>query len=214
MLVAVALLAPAAASAQTYPEPKDPGKVQSKPKGPHHTFTVCKKKGKCDFRTIQKAVNKAKAGDTIRVRNGVYREAVSITGKKKRYLKVIGNPKKPRKVLLRARGNMQNGFFVSGADEVTINGFMTRGYKANGFFVVNVNGYTLNHLVARQTGVYGLYAFNSIGGRMLNSEAFYVNDGAFYIGQTPPQDKPIQTLVRTSTAGALRSGSAPRTCAT
>jgi hypothetical protein len=170
--------------------------VQPKPKGPHHTFTVCKKKGKCDFRTIQKAVNKAKAGDTIRVRNGVYREAVSISGKKKRYLKVVGNPKKPRKVLLRARGNMQNGFFVSGADEVSINGFMTRGYKANGFFVVNVNGYTLNHLVARQTGVYGLYAFNTIGGRMLNSEAFYVNDGAFYIGQTPPQDKPIQTLVR------------------
>jgi hypothetical protein len=157
---------------------------------------VCKKKGKCDFRKIQKAVKKAKAGDTIRVRNGVYREAVSITGKKKRYLKVVGNPKKPRKVVLRARGNMQNGFLVSGADEVSINGFMTRGYKANGFFVVNVNGYTLNHLVARQTGVYGLYAFNSIGGRMLNSEAYYVNDGAFYIGQTPPQDKPVQTLVK------------------
>ena len=31
---------------------------------------------------------------------------------------------------------------------------------------------------------------------MLNSEAYYVNDGAFYIGQTPPQDKPIQTIVR------------------
>ena len=91
---------------------------------------------------------------------------------------------------------MQNGVFVSGADEVSVNGFMARGYKSNGFFVVNVNGYTLNHLVARQTGVYGLYAFNSIGGRMLNSEAYYVNDGAFYIGQTPPQDKPIQTLVR------------------
>jgi parallel beta helix pectate lyase-like protein len=195
-VAAVALLVPAAASAQTYPEPKDPGKVQPKPKGPHHTFTVCKKKGRCDFRSIQKAVNKAKAGDTVRVRNGVYREAVKITGKKKRYLKVIGNPRKPRKVLLRARGKMQNAFFVSDADEVTVNGFMARGYKANGFFFVNVNGYTMNHLVARQTGVYGLYAFNTIGGRMLNSEAFYVNDGAFYIGQTPPQDKPVQTLVR------------------
>jgi hypothetical protein len=192
----VALLAPAGASAQTYPEPKDPGKVQPKPKGPHHTYTVCKKKGRCDFRTIQKAVNKAKAGDTIRVRNGVYREAVRINGSKKRYLKVIGNPGKPRKVLLRARGSMQNAFFVNEADEVTISGFMARGYKANGFFFTNVNGYTLNHLVARQTGVYGLYAFNTIGGRMLNSEAFYVNDGAFYIGQTPPQDKPVQTVVR------------------
>jgi hypothetical protein len=54
----------------------------------------------------------------------------------------------------------------------------------------------MNHLVAQQTGVYGLYAFNTIGGRILNSEAYYVNDGAFYIGQTPPQDKPKQTLVR------------------
>ena len=91
---------------------------------------------------------------------------------------------------------MQNGVFVNGADEVTVDGFMARGYKANGFFFTNVNGYTMNHLIARQTGVYGLYAFNSIGGSILNSEAYYVNDGAFYIGQTPPQAKPVRTIVR------------------
>jgi hypothetical protein len=130
------------------------------------------------------------------VRNGVYREAVKISGSKKRFLRLIGNPKHPRKVLLRAKGSMQNGVFVNDADEVTVNGFMARGYKSNGFFFTNLNGYTMNHLVARQTGVYGLYAFNTIGGRMLNSEAYYVNDGAFYIGQTPPQDKPVQSLVK------------------
>ena len=91
---------------------------------------------------------------------------------------------------------MQNGIFVNGADEVTVDGFMTRGYKSNGFFFTNLNGYTMNHLIARQTGVYGLYAFNTIGGTMLNSEAYYVNDGAFYIGQTPPQAKPVRTMVR------------------
>jgi hypothetical protein len=73
---------------------------------------------------------------------------------------------------------------------------MTRGYKANGFFFTNLNGYTMNHLIARQTGVYGLYAFNTIGGAIKNSEAYYVNDGAFYIGQTPPQAKPVRTIVR------------------
>ncbi|HEX6021313.1 MAG TPA: right-handed parallel beta-helix repeat-containing protein [Solirubrobacter sp.] len=196
VMVALALVAPAAASAQEYPEPKDPGPVQSKPKGPHKTHTVCKQRRRCDFTTIQKAVDKAKAGDTIRVRNGVYREAVRITGSKKRYLRLIGNPKNPKKVVLRARGNMQNGVFVNDADEVTVDGFMARGYKANGFFFTNVNGYTMNHLIARQTGVYGLYAFNSIGGEILNSEAYYVNDGAFYIGQTPPQSNPKQTIVR------------------
>ena len=56
---AAALLAPAAASAQSYPEPQQPGPVAAKPKGPHKTYTVCKKK-RCDFRTIQKAVDKAR----------------------------------------------------------------------------------------------------------------------------------------------------------
>jgi hypothetical protein len=73
---------------------------------------------------------------------------------------------------------------------------MARDYRANGFFFTNLTGYTMNHLIARRTGVYGLYAFNTIGGRILNSEAYYVNDGAFYIGQTPPQDKPVPTLVK------------------
>ena len=195
-VLGIALLAPAVAGAQSYPEPKEPGKVAPKPKGPHHTLTVCKKKGRCDYRTIQKAVNKARAGDTIRVRNGVYREAVQINGGKKRFLKLIGNPGHPRKVVLRARGKMQNGIFVNEADQVTVDGFMARGYRANGFFFTNLNGYTMNHLIANRTGVYGLYAFNTIGGRMINSEGYYVGDAGLYIGQTPPQDKPVQTIVR------------------
>ena len=194
-LTAAALLAPAGASAQTYPKPQAPAPVKSKPKGPHTTFTVCKSKRRCDFTKIQKAVDKARAGDTIRVRDGVYREAVKILGPKKRYLRLVGNKAHPEKVLLRARGSMQNGIWVNGANEVTVDGFMTRDYKSNGFFFTNLTGYTMNHLIARRTGVYGLYAFNTIGGRILNSEAYYANDGAFYIGQTPPQAKPVRTIV-------------------
>ncbi len=140
-MLAVALLVPAGASAQNYPAPKDPGKVQPKPKGPHKTYTVCHKKRACDFRTIQKAVNKARAGDTVRVRNGVYREAVTISGKKKRYLRLVGNPKHPRKVVLRAKGKMQNAFFVNEADGVKLDGFFARNYKSKGFFFTNVNGW-------------------------------------------------------------------------
>jgi len=195
-VLAAVLLAPAAASAQTYPEPKEPGKVAPKPPRPYATHTVCKKKNRCDFRSIQKAVNAADAGDTIKVKRGVYREAVRIDGRKKRYLKLIGNPSRPGRVVLEGSSKKQNGIAVNDADEVTVDGFKARHYRANGFFFTNLNGYTMNHLVAQQTGVYGLYAFNTIGGRILNSEAYYVNDGAFYIGQTPPQDKPKQTLVR------------------
>jgi hypothetical protein len=195
-VLAVALLAPAAASAQTYSEPKEPGKVEPKPPRPYETHTVCKKNGRCDFRTIQAAVNAADAGDTIRVKRGVYREAVRVNGRRKRYLKLIGNPRRPGRVVLHGGGKKQNGIAVNDADEVTVDGFKARHYRANGFFFTNLNGYTMNHLIAQQTGVYGLYAFNTIGGRILNSEAYYVNDGAFYIGQTPPQEKPKQTIVR------------------
>src|SRR5215210_1844212 len=142
------LLAPAVAPAQTYPEPREPGKIAPKPKGPFETHTVCKKRGRCDFRTIQKAVKAADPGDTIRVRKGVYREAVTISGRSKRYLKFVGDRSKPRNVVLEGGGKKQNGFFVNGADQVTIDGFMARNYKANGFFVVNAVGYKLTHLVA------------------------------------------------------------------
>jgi hypothetical protein len=192
MLGAAATQAPA----QTYPKPGKPGKAQNAPKGPHHTWTVSKRKGKGDFRTIQKAVNKAKAGDTIRVAHGTYKEAVSITGPKKRFIKLIGDVKHPAKVLLNGSNKKSNGVLVSGANQVTVRGFKAKDYKANGFFVVNATGYTMQNLIAQHTGVYGIYAFNTKGGLMADSEAYYLNDGAFYIGQTPPQAKPLRTIVR------------------
>jgi hypothetical protein len=194
--LAALLLLPAAAGAQTYPEPKEPGKIAPKPKGPFTTHTVCKRKSRCDFRRIQAAVNKADAGDKIAVRRGVYRESVTIRGAKKRYLRIVGDRKRPRRVVLEGSGKKQNGFFVNGADQVTIDGFMARNYKANGFFVVNNVGYKLTNLVAAKTGVYGLYAFNSKGGEMSRSEAYYHSDAGFYIGQTPQQAKPVRSVVR------------------
>jgi pectin methylesterase-like acyl-CoA thioesterase len=42
------------------------------------THFVCEEVGACEFASIQAAVNTAKAGDTIRVRSGVYDEHVTI----------------------------------------------------------------------------------------------------------------------------------------
>ncbi|HTE64622.1 MAG TPA: right-handed parallel beta-helix repeat-containing protein, partial [Solirubrobacteraceae bacterium] len=193
--LAAGLLIPAGALAQapSYPEPADPGKVTPRPSGKGKTRTVCKKG--CKFKTIQSAVNKSKAGDTVKVKRGTYREAVAIRGAKKSYLKILGNPSAPAKVVLDGRDKKQNGFLVDGADEVTIRGFKARNYSANGFFFVNVVGYTAQDLIAAKTGVYGIYAFNSKGGTMRDSEAYYNNDAGFYIGQTPAQVKPIRSIV-------------------
>ena len=193
---AAVLLLPAAAAAQTYPEPKQPGKLAPKPTGPFATHTVCKRGSRCDFRTIQAAVDAADAGDRISVRRGVYREAVTISGRSKRYLRIVGDRRRPRRVVLDGSGRKQNGFYVNGADQVTIDGFLARDYRANGFFVVNAVGYELTNLVAAKTGVYGVYAFNSKGGVMSRSEAYYHGDAGFYVGQTPQQSNPVRTMVR------------------
>jgi len=194
--IAALLLLPATAGAQTYPEPREPGKIEPRPRGPFETHTVCKARGRCDFRTIQAAVKAAGAGDTVAVRPGVYRESVRIDGRRKRYLRLLGSPRRPGRVVLDGRKRLQNGVFVNGADQVTVNGFTARDYRANGFFLTSVVGYDLKNLVAARTGVYGIFAFNSKGGKMSNSEAYYVNDAGFYIGQTPQQANPIRSIVR------------------
>jgi len=202
VLAAVAtgmLASPAAALAVTYPEPSSPGTIAPAPKGKGKTYTVCKKKS-CDFRTIQKAINKAKKGDRVKVKPGTYKEAVKISGAKKSYIKLIGSPKAPDRVVLEGSDKKTNGVFVNGADKVTVRGFHAQNYTSNGFFWVNVVGFLAQDLVAERTGVYGIYAFNSLGGTMRDSEAYYNNDAGFYIGQTPVQVKPKRSIVTNITS--------------
>jgi Right handed beta helix region len=184
------------ALAVDYPAPTDPGQVQSAPKGPHHTLKVGPH---ARFRSIQKAVDAAKAGDTIKIANGTYRESVKVVGAGKRYLRLIGNKANPRKVVIdggRLKGaKAQNGVMVNSASQVTVQGLTTTKFKGNGVFLLNVTGYLVDHVRAINTGTYGVYAFNSKGGTMANSVGAWNNDSGFYIGQTPMQTKPVRSLV-------------------
>jgi hypothetical protein len=194
-VVAALALAPVA-GAVDYPPPAYPKGGTAKPKGPFKTLKVCKGKKSC-FPTIQSAINKAKPGDTVKVAHGIYKEGLKISGASKRYLKLIGDPKAPGKVVLEGKGlKKANGVQINGAVNVTVNGFTAQHYTANGFFAVNTKNYTFTNLKAFLVGVYGIYAFNSVGGTMTDSEAAWNSDSGFYIGQTPPQAKPIRSIVR------------------
>ena len=199
--VTAALALAPVAGAVDYPPPAFPqGSGAKKPKGPFRTLKVCKGKKSC-FPTIQSAVNKAKPGDTVKVANGTYKEGVKISGASKRYIKLVGNPKDPSKVVLEGKGiKKANGVQISNTINVTVNGFTAQHYTANGFFAVNTKDYTFTNLHAYLVGVYGIYAFNSVGGTMTDSEAAWNSDSGFYIGQTPPQAKPKRSIVRNITS--------------
>jgi hypothetical protein len=188
---------PGSALAADYPPASDPGKgPQNLPAG--GTLKVCKKG--CQFKSIQKAIDGAGKGTTIRVGPGIYKEGLKVERPAKDRVKLIGDPTDPSKVVLEGKGVRgsagQNGVIVNNADGVTINGFTARNFKGNGFFVVHADGYKLTNLVADTSGVYGLFAFDSIGGEMSNSEAFYHNDAGFYVGQTAQQTRPKRTVLK------------------
>ncbi|WCB95782.1 hypothetical protein DSM104299_04533 [Baekduia alba] len=185
------------AGAVDYPPPSNPKSATTKPKGPFQTLNVCKNKKSC-FPTIQSAVNKAKPGDKIKVANGTYKEGVVVSGASKRYIRLVGNPTDPSKVVLEAKGakNKSNGLRITDAVHVTVDGFTAQHYKANGFFALRADNYTFNHLRSYLVGVYGIYAFHTVGGTMENSEAAWNSDSGFYIGETPPQAKPVRSIVK------------------
>jgi hypothetical protein len=208
--LAVAVATPAAALAADYPAPGDPGRVKPRPGG-SKVFKVCtakqakalkqvrRGKGPNCSPTIQAAVDKTLPGDTVKVPAGTYKQTVTINGHRHDGIKLIGSPSNPRKTVLDLkslpRAKRQNGVMINSADGVTVKGFYARNYLGNGFFAINVTGYTFQNLVAGWGGTYGIYSFNSKGGTIKDSEAFYNNDSGFYIGQTPKQSKPIRSIV-------------------
>jgi hypothetical protein len=196
-LAAVAL-APATALAADYPPAQSPGKIQTPRKGKAKTFTVCKAK-RCHYRSISAAVRKARGGDTIRIKGGTYREGVKVVGPRYDGLKIVGDVKHPRRVHLDGRrlhgAKAQNGLLINNADGVTVKGLYAQGYRANGIFFVNLDDYSATHLVTNNDGSYGVFAFNTKGGRMAAIESYANNDAGIYIGQTPPQSKPERTIV-------------------
>src|ERR671911_915520 len=99
--VAASLALPATALAGAYPPASDPGKgPKSPPRG--GTLKVCKKG--CKYKKIQKAIDAAGKGTTIRVGKGTYKEGLRILSPTKDRVKLIGDPKNPENVILEGKG--------------------------------------------------------------------------------------------------------------
>jgi hypothetical protein len=178
---------------------KAPAKKKVTPKKAKQLL-VCRRG--CPYSSIQKAVDAAPKNATVKVKPGTYVEGVVLTGHAKDGLKLVGIGTKPQEVVLEGKGAKrldgnpaQNGVFVDGADNVTMQNMTAQNFPANGFFVRNCNGYLMDHVIAGYNRAYGLYAFNCVGGRMTYSVGYGHGDSAFYVGQTPIQEKPVITVL-------------------
>jgi hypothetical protein len=176
----------------------------------------------CKYKTIQKAVDKAKKGDTIAVLPGKYVEGVIVEGHKYDGLTIEGMKQKkngklkkanPKKVILEGKNaktpdgsTANNGIEGVGVNDLAIKNLWARNYGANGLFVhdpdigtpndndkYDCNDYLFKNDIASFNRAYGLFAFGCRGGRMTKSTGYGQGDSAFYVGATPPQDNPKTT---------------------
>ena len=187
-----------AAGAQTYPEPKEPGKVAPKPKGPFKTYTVCKQKGAASSARSRRRSTRPRPATRSASRNGVYQRVRDVNGPQEALPAARRQPRQARQGRARRPGGKP--------PERRLRQRRRRGHRRR-LQGPRLQGQRLlrrqrRRLQAhppdrrRKSGVYGVYAFNSKGGEMSHSEAYYHNDAGFYIGQTPQQTKPIRSIVR------------------
>jgi plastocyanin len=146
------------------------------PSGPGATIRVPE-----DQATIQAAVNAAEPGDLVLIGPGVYHEAVRVLTP---YLTIRGTDR--NRVILDGELMLPNGIHVIEADGVVVENLTARHYRVNGVYWSGVQGYRGSYLTAYANGDYGIYAFNSVWGRIEHSYASGHPDSGFYIGECFP----------------------------
>ena len=129
------------------------------------------------YPTIQKAVNRAQAGDLVLVAPGTYKEAVTVETPD-----IVIRGLDRATTVLDGGFELDNGIRVVGADGVAVENMTARNYTANGFFWTGVEGYRASYVSAIRNGDYGVYAFESTKGLIEHSYGAGSPDAGFYIG--------------------------------
>jgi parallel beta-helix repeat protein len=129
--------------------------------------------------SIQSAVRRAQAGDTIEVMPGVYHEMVTIDIDNIT-LKGVAGSARP---VLDGRGQLSDAVIVTG-NNFHIEGFDVRDYTANGIVVQNAHAPVFRDLVVDKTGLYGIYPVSCTSVWVERVEASRIADAAIYVGQS------------------------------
>ncbi len=130
--------------------------------------------------TIQAAVDRARAGDTVLVPYGLYHEKVVVDVSD---FTLVGEPNGAGEwPILDGLGEMADGVIASG-NNFEMAYFSVRHYKSNGILVEGATGVHLHNLYVEDTGTYGIYPTRSTDVIVENSTAVGMHDAGIYAGK-------------------------------
>lgn len=130
--------------------------------------------------TIQRAIDRAQPGDTVKVPYRVYHESVALDTNN---ITLHGIPNENGEFpILDGRSEIADGVIASG-NQFTIGYLHMRNYTDNGVLVEGVTDVHFHDLVTENTGVYGVYPVQSTNVLIERVRASGVNDAAIYAGQ-------------------------------
>jgi len=159
--------------------------------------------------SIQAAVDKASAGDSILVQAGTYHEpgvpcpmdashtCAVVVSKPGISLVGVGNPK--RRVILENPGGQDQGIAIAppGANGATcldddaqrlagasVTGFTVNGFDGEGIFLMCVDRFAVRFNATNDNGEYGIFPSHSTQGSVAFNVATGSNDTGIYIGQS------------------------------
>ncbi len=155
--------------------------------------------------SIQRAVDRARPGDTVTVASGVCHENVTNT---KNGITLSGAGAGPHGTVLEPAYKPTasactpgpypkvNGVCVSGANGVTVKELAVEGFPGTGIFASDVRDYTVARVRAGHNAGYGIAGFGMAGVRYLDSVATENGAPGIYVGDSPD----AQAIVRGNTA--------------
>jgi cytochrome c peroxidase len=133
--------------------------------------------------SIQAAVNRARAGDTIEVMPGVYREEVKIDLDNVTLRGVSDAKATPQRPVFEGDGKLSDAVINTGSNFV-IENFDVQHYIANGVVAQHARNVTFRNLKIDTTGLYGVYPVSCTGVEIDRCVATGIADAALYVGQS------------------------------
>jgi parallel beta-helix repeat protein len=127
---------------------------------------------------IQDAVLKAKAGDTIQVMPGIYKEAVYVDKPDITLQGVLDQGEWPR---LEGENKLNDGV-VSSAAGFRIENMYIANFKGNGIMTQGADNVVIRSNVVDNTGIYGIYPTLGRNVVVEHNVAFGIADAAIYVG--------------------------------